>query len=160
MLLMKHQLLYSGTLTSMREETERGACRAITHVFALLGKRWSGLIIVSLLNGPVRFSELVRLIPGLSERMLAERLSELTAAGLVERYVEGGPPVSVRYGLTERGEALRQALAELERWGQEQLVPTPLPVPEPSLPADLVRNGRPGQNRTSPGRHRKNGGGR
>lgn len=140
-----HQLLYQGTLTSVQEETERGACEAITRVFALLGKRWIGLIIVSLLGGPVRFSELVRLVPGLSERMLAERLSELTAAGLVERDVGSGPPVSVRYGLTERGEALRPALAELERWGQEQLVPARLPAPGPSLPADLVRDGRPGR---------------
>jgi DNA-binding HxlR family transcriptional regulator len=157
MLLTKHKLLYQSTLTSVKEETERGACEAITRVFALLGKRWSGLIIVSLLDGPVRFSELVRLVPGLSERMLAARLGELTAAGLVERDVEGGPPVSVRYGLTERGEALRPALAELERWGQEQLVPARLPAPGPSLPVDLVRHGRPSQHIA---KHIQNGGGR
>lgn len=127
--------------------------QAITRVFALLGKRWSGLIIVSLLAGPARFSELVRLVPGLSEPMLAERISELTAAGLVERDVEGGPPVSVRYGLTERGRALRPALAELERWGQEQLVPIRVSEPGPSLPADLALHRRPRQ-------HAQNGGGR
>lgn len=115
-------------LEAVQGGTERGACEAITRVFTLLGKRWSGLIIVSLLAGPVRFSELVRLVPGLSERMLAERLGELTAAGLVERDVERGPPVSVRYGLTDRGEALRPALAELERWGQEQLIHSRMPA--------------------------------
>lgn len=104
------------------EEHPPGACDAITRVFAILGKRWSGLIIVTLLDGPARFSELVRGVPGLSERMLAERLGELTDAGLVAREIIHGPPVTVRYGLTRRGEALRPALDELERWGREQLV--------------------------------------
>jgi DNA-binding HxlR family transcriptional regulator len=101
---------------------EEGACSAITPVFALLGKRWSGLIIATLLDGPARFSRLVQLVPGVSERMLSERLSELTTAGLVDREVDEGPPVNVRYRLTARGEALRPALAELERWGKEQLI--------------------------------------
>jgi DNA-binding HxlR family transcriptional regulator len=99
-----------------------GACRAITQVFALLGKRWTGLIIVTLLDGPARFSRIVQLVPGMSERMLSERLTELVTAGLITREVEEGPPVNVRYRLTRRGEALRPAVAELERWGNEQLV--------------------------------------
>lgn len=106
------------------DHAEGGACQAITQVFALLGKRWTGLIIVSLLDGPARFSRIVQLVPGMSERMLSERLTELQVAGLVTREVEDGPPVNVRYGLTKRGEALRPALGELERWGQEQLLET------------------------------------
>jgi DNA-binding HxlR family transcriptional regulator len=98
-----------------------GACGAITHVFTLLGKRWNGVIIATLLDGPARFSHLVRLVPGVSERVLSERLSELAAAGLVTRLVTDGPPVNVTYQLTRRGEALRPALAELERWGREHL---------------------------------------
>jgi DNA-binding HxlR family transcriptional regulator len=103
-------------------EQPGGACRAITQVFALLGKRWTGLIIVTLLDGPARFSRIVQLVPGMSERMLSERLTELVTAGLITREVEEGPPVNVRYRLTRRGEALRPAVAELERWGNEQLV--------------------------------------
>lgn len=94
----------------------------MTQVFTLLGKRWSGLIIATLLDGPARFSQLVVMIAGVSERMLSERLSELGSAGLIEREVDSGPPVNVRYRLTQRGEALRPALAELERWGSEQLL--------------------------------------
>jgi DNA-binding HxlR family transcriptional regulator len=101
---------------------EDGTCEAMTQVFSLLGKRWSGLIIVTLLDGPARFSQIARLVPGVSERMLSERLSELATADLVRREVEEGPPVNVRYRLTTRGEALRPALAELERWGREQLL--------------------------------------
>jgi DNA-binding HxlR family transcriptional regulator len=111
-----------------------GACEAINQVFSLLGKRWSGLIIVTLLDGPVRCSELVRLIPGVSERMLSERLTELGAAGLVQRQVSEGPPVNVRYLLTEPGEALRPALAELERWGKERLLASAGEVPGSSRP--------------------------
>lgn len=105
----------------MSVDHPEGACRAITQVFTLLGKRWTGLIIVTLLDGPARFSRLVQLVPGVSERMLSERLSELVASGLVVREVEDGPPVNVSYRLTRRGEALRPALDELERWGHEQL---------------------------------------
>ncbi len=115
-------MLVQEAADAMEENAERGVCEAITRVFGLLGKRWNGLIIVTLLDGPARFSELVRLVPGLSERMLAERLGELAAAGLVARDVDGGPPVSVRYALTAQGEALRPALEALERWGQEHLV--------------------------------------
>jgi DNA-binding HxlR family transcriptional regulator len=104
------------------EMEEEGPCDAITEVFALLGKRWSGLIIVALLDGPLRFSRIVKLVPGMSERMLSERLCELAEAGLLTREVEEGPPINVSYRLTLRGEALRPALGELERWGNEQLL--------------------------------------
>ena len=114
------------------DHAEVGACQAITHVFALLGKRWTGLIIVTLLDGPARFSRIVQLVPGMSERMLSERLTELSALGLITREVEDGPPVNVRYRLTTRGEALRPALAELERWGHEQLLETGTGAPAES----------------------------
>lgn len=98
------------------------SCHSLTPVFALLGKRWSGLIIGTLLAGPARFSEISKLVPGVTERMLSGRLNELVQAGLVAREVIEGPPVGVRYRLTPRGEALRPALAELERWATEHLV--------------------------------------
>jgi len=116
------------------EERPSGACDAITRVFALLGKRWSGLIIVTLLSGPARFSQLARGVPGLSERMLAERLAELTDAGLVEREIVDGPPVSVRYRLTTRGASLRPALDELEQWGREQLLDGSVPDGQGPVP--------------------------
>ncbi|OHV52878.1 transcriptional regulator [Frankia sp. CcI156] len=98
------------------------SCQALTPVFALLGKRWSGLIISTLMAGPARFSEIAKLVPGVSERMLSGRLTELVQAGLVEREVLEGPPVATRYRLTRRGEGLRTALHELEVWAQEHLV--------------------------------------
>lgn len=102
---------------------ENGTCQALVPVFALLGKRWTGLVLGTLMDGPARFSELARAIDGVSERMLGERLNELGDAGLVERIVDDGPPVTVTYQLTERGAALRPALDELERWAAEHLQP-------------------------------------
>lgn len=92
----------------------------LTRVFALLGKRWNGMLIWALLQGgPARFGELRRRVPGISERVLSDRLAELTGAGLVSREVHEGPPVAVGYRLTECGEGLRPALMELCRWSEE-----------------------------------------
>jgi DNA-binding HxlR family transcriptional regulator len=82
-------------------------------VLSLVGKRWTLPILVALLDGPARFSELARTVPGLSERVMSERLQELGEAGLVERRVEPGPPLGTRYRLTPDGERLRPALQHL-----------------------------------------------
>jgi DNA-binding HxlR family transcriptional regulator len=84
----------------------------------LIGKRWSGAILSSLLAGPHRFGELAKAIPGVSDRLLSERLRELEVEGVVERTVEPDPPVRVRYGLTEKGVALKPAIEELGEWGR------------------------------------------
>ncbi|AXK37311.1 transcriptional regulator [Streptomyces armeniacus] len=94
---------------------------AITRVFQMLGKRWTGLIIAALMNGPGHFAELRRAVPGISERMLSDRLSELAALDLVTREVDAGPPLRVSYRLTDAGAALRPAMAELTRWAVEHL---------------------------------------
>ncbi|MFE5325965.1 winged helix-turn-helix transcriptional regulator [Embleya sp. NPDC056575] len=94
---------------------------AVEGVFALLGKRWNGVILASLMNGPGRFAELGRAVSGISERMLSDRLAELGDAGLVSREVDSGPPLRVTYRLTPAGEALRPALEELGSWAEQFL---------------------------------------
>ncbi|MFJ3306383.1 winged helix-turn-helix transcriptional regulator [Streptomyces sp. NPDC086549] len=94
---------------------------AITRVFGLLGKRWTGPILAVLMEHPVHFADLRRAIPGISERMLSDRLTELGAAGLVVREVDEGPPLRVSYRLTESGGALEPALKELRVWAEEHL---------------------------------------
>lgn len=94
---------------------------AITRVFALLGKRWTGPIVAVLMEHPVHFADLHRAIPGISERMLSDRLTELGAAGLVVREVYEGPPLRVSYRLTEAGGALEPALKELAAWAEKHL---------------------------------------
>ncbi|MCF3961247.1 winged helix-turn-helix transcriptional regulator [Streptomyces fuscigenes] len=93
----------------------------ITRVFELLGKRWSGPIISVLMARPVHFAELRRAIPGISERMLSDRLTELGAAGLVVREVDEGPPLRVAYRLTEAGAAMEPALKELRWWAESHM---------------------------------------
>lgn len=91
----------------------------LTKVFALLGKRWSGLILAVLMPGPAHFAELRRAVPGISERMLSSRLAELCTAGLVTREVVDGPPLGVRYRVTASGAALRPAMEELANWAHQ-----------------------------------------
>ncbi|MEE4597180.1 helix-turn-helix domain-containing protein [Streptomyces sp. DSM 41524] len=101
---------------------DAGPCQkvadAMACVFLLLGKRWTGLVVAVLLQRPVRFAELRRAIPGISERMLSERLTELGARGLVVREVDAGPPLRVSYRLTEPGAALESAFKELGAWAE------------------------------------------
>lgn len=85
-------------------------------VFKLLGKRWNGIIIVALLQRPARFNELAKVIPGITDGILTDRLRELMAARLVERQVADGPTTAVLYRLTPIGEDLRGAFAELHDW--------------------------------------------
>jgi DNA-binding HxlR family transcriptional regulator len=101
---------------------ERGD-EALARAFTLLGKRWTGVVLGSLRAGPAGFRELARAIGGVSDSVLSDRLVELTQSGLVSRTVEPGPPVSVSYALTERGEALIPALHHLAQWAEEHLPP-------------------------------------
>ncbi|MHA6764371.1 winged helix-turn-helix transcriptional regulator [Streptacidiphilus sp. PAMC 29251] len=98
-----------------------GAGEALTRVFALLGKRWTGLVLAVLLQGEARFAELRRSIPGISERMLSDRLTELSMAGLLVREVVPGPPLGVNYRLTAAGQALEPALEALGSWAEAHL---------------------------------------
>jgi DNA-binding HxlR family transcriptional regulator len=89
--------------------------------FDLLGKRWTGVLLGTLSDGPSGFRALARAVEGIGDSMLAERLSELTNAGLVRRTVTEGPPLSVAYELTDAGRALLPALAQISRWAEEHL---------------------------------------
>ncbi len=96
----------------------------LSQVMTLLGKRWTGVVWSTLLQGPVYFSDLKRGIPGINDRILNERLVELADLDLVTRTVIDGRPIRVRYELTEHGAAIRPALGELTRWAEEHLRPS------------------------------------
>lgn len=95
----------------------------LARAFAFLGKRWNGVILGSLLQGPAGFAQLRRSIGAISDSMLSDRLAELVAAGLVERRVEAGPPTSVSYQMTDSGLALQTAFAALSEWASTSLTP-------------------------------------
>jgi DNA-binding HxlR family transcriptional regulator len=88
------------------------------------GDRWALLVVRELMFGPQRFSQLRAGLPGVSPNVLAQRLRELAAAGIVRPGMLG-PPASVAvYELTERGLALEPVLLELARWGSQEPVTT------------------------------------
>ncbi|MFN2527273.1 MAG: winged helix-turn-helix transcriptional regulator [Candidatus Baltobacteraceae bacterium] len=93
-------------------------CGRFQAAIELVGGRWTGAIVRSLFNGPQRFNALLCGIPGLSDRLLAQRLKQLETKGLVRRDVAPGPPVCVSYELTEAGRELQQALAVLGSWAE------------------------------------------
>jgi DNA-binding HxlR family transcriptional regulator len=83
----------------------------------LIDRRWAPQVLIRLLDGPQRFAQLANDIPGVSRRMLTERLRELTAAGIVDRHHHDGPPSTVTYTLNEDRQ-LRSALRSLRTWAK------------------------------------------
>ncbi len=100
-------------------EIEHELCPRFHRAVELIGKRWTGAIISVLLNGPRRFSELLSAIPGISDRLLTERLRELENEKLIARHVESGSPVRVAYELTCAGAELKQPMDSLGRWAEK-----------------------------------------
>ena len=108
-------------VTPAQEQTTangNGVCPHFHAAIELIGKRWTGAIVCALTDGPLRFGELVRAVPGLSDRLLSRRLRELEDEGLVEREVEASSPVRVTYSLTEAGAELDPAISELKLWAK------------------------------------------
>ena len=94
---------------------------ALERAFSFLGKRWNGVLLGTLIQGPASFGDLKRGL-GISDSMLSDRLAELGRAGLVDRNVEPGPPVAVSYTLTDSGRAILPALQALTSWASENLI--------------------------------------
>jgi DNA-binding HxlR family transcriptional regulator len=98
-----------------------GCCPYYHEAIELVGRRWSGAIVRVLMEGPMRFSQIVQAVPELSDRLLSARMKELEARGIVEREVHAGPPLRVEYSLSEMGRELEPALTELEQWARRWL---------------------------------------
>jgi DNA-binding HxlR family transcriptional regulator len=114
---MEYMVAGSATKTRPRKASDdhREPCCSLYHrAVELVGKRWSGAILIVLMDGPLRFSEIRQLVPDLSDRLLSERLKELEAEGIVQRTVIDEIPVRVEYALTDKGEALEPAVRALK----------------------------------------------
>ncbi|GFZ33534.1 transcriptional regulator [Clostridium zeae] len=94
-------------------------CPKFEAAFSLLGKRWSGLIIRTLLSGPKRFSDISETIPNMSARMLTERFKELEKEGIINRSVYPEIPVRIEYELTDKGRDLEKAMDEIQKWAEK-----------------------------------------
>jgi len=97
--------------------TPASAAADVETVFKRLGGRWKLLILFHLFGGQVqRYSDLERLMPGISQKMLAQQLRQLERDGLVQRQVYAEVPPKVEYRLTDWGQALCPALDALLGW--------------------------------------------
>jgi DNA-binding HxlR family transcriptional regulator len=99
----------------------RPAAEHLARAFAFLGKRWTAMILGHLSRGPAGFRDLSHGIAGISDSVLSQRLTDLTAGGLVVRMVSEGPPITVSYALTPRGQALMPALELIALWARDNL---------------------------------------
>ncbi|MBX9867633.1 MAG: helix-turn-helix transcriptional regulator [Burkholderiales bacterium] len=93
-------------------------------VLRILGGKWKLSILCALLDGTKRFSELRRLNPGITQRMLTNQLRELEADLVVTRKIYAEVPPKVEYSLTEVGKKLQPILQQLEEWGRIYLLDT------------------------------------
>ncbi|UCZ87588.1 helix-turn-helix transcriptional regulator [Pseudomonas sp. L5B5] len=88
----------------------------------LIDGRWKGVVLHQLLNNDyLRFNELQRRLPGISQRLLTKQLRDLEAAGLVLRTVYAEVPPRVEYRLSEEGRSLQPVVEALSNWGQGRI---------------------------------------
>lgn len=97
-------------------------CPLYHHAVELVGRRWTGAILMVLLQGSSRFTDIIHAVPGLSDRLLSERLKELEAEGIVTRTVHPEMPVRIEYRLTDKGHDLSGVAEAVTEWATRWLV--------------------------------------
>lgn len=95
----------------------------VCHALELVGERWALVIVRELLKGPKRYTDLIEGMPGVGTNVLASRLRELEAGGIVQKRKLPPPAASTVYELTEYGRELEEPLYALARWGARSLPP-------------------------------------
>lgn len=114
----------SKSRVSQQDYTPMTAAQGVEQALALISGRWKLVILFHLFGGQVqRFSDLERLIPDVSQKMLAQQLRKLEADGLVERLVYPTVPPKVEYRLSEWGQSLCPALDSLLGWTERRPIP-------------------------------------
>jgi DNA-binding HxlR family transcriptional regulator len=120
-------------------------CARFHRAVELIGGRWTGAIIHTLLQGRTRYALIKAAIPDLTDRMLSERLRSLEMEGLVKRTVVPESPVRVEYELTLKGRSLETALAEISSWADRWI-----PLAENRAEKDSAKAARKRPRRTKP----------
>ncbi len=114
---MKAQVIEDGQGRRIAKDVCTSPC-AIERGMRIIGGKWTGSILWHLKDEPVRFNDLARMIGGASKKMIAERLRQLEANGLIEREVLQTSPVSVHYSMTPLGATALGFLDELRKWSE------------------------------------------
>ena len=104
----------------MNDEDDTPYC-PVEKTLSLIGGKYKALILWRLMEGPMRFSQLARIVTGATPRTLTRQLRELEEDHLVHRHVYAEVPVRVEYSLTPQGESIYPILASMYRWGSGYL---------------------------------------
>jgi len=118
-------------------------CTRFHRAVELIGGRWTGAIIRTLLQGSTRYAHLKAAVPDITDRMLSERLRFLETEGVVTRRVLPASPVRVEYELTEKGLSLERALNEIGTWAERWIPGDSEPAERASVHPEPVRSGIP-----------------
>ena len=113
-----------------------GLCPAFHQTIEFIGRRWMGAIVLILMHGPHRYNELLGEIPGLSDRLLTERLRDLEERELVVRRVLTLSPIRVEYELTDAGRDLHEMFVAIQRWGHKWFDNESTALDPPAINAD------------------------
>jgi DNA-binding HxlR family transcriptional regulator len=95
----------------------------VAHALGLVGERWALLVVLELMRGPKRYTDLADHLPGIGTNILASRLRDLEACGIVTKRKLPPPAASRVYELTDYGRELRTVIRELALWGARSLGP-------------------------------------
>jgi DNA-binding HxlR family transcriptional regulator len=102
------------------ERTHEGCTKALIPVrdaLDILSGKWKLPILIALMFGNKRFSQMAKQIPGITDKMLSKELRELEMNELVKRTVYDSVPVVVEYSMTPYGKTLEKVIEELQSWG-------------------------------------------
>jgi DNA-binding HxlR family transcriptional regulator len=110
----------------MPRSSRKDFCPEFHHAVELIGRRWTGVILRAMLNGATHFGEIALAVPKLSDRMLAARLKELEAHGVISRTVVPDTPVRVEYALTDKGRGLEGVVKALGDWADRWVPACPV----------------------------------
>ncbi|MBD9733902.1 helix-turn-helix transcriptional regulator [Streptomyces sp. H28] len=108
-----------------RGSIDDDSCPRLQDTLEVVGRRWTGSILVAAVQGARRFGEYRALIDGISDRLLSQRLKELESQGLMERTVVPTTPVQITYSLSPAGKDLIDALQPLAAWSARRSLATP-----------------------------------
>jgi DNA-binding HxlR family transcriptional regulator len=101
------------------EESPEYIC-GVAVTLELIGGKWKGVILWHLSHKTLRFSQLKRRLPGVTQKMLTQQLRGLEGNGLINRKVFAEVPPRVEYSMTEKGRTLQPMLQQMCDWGQKE----------------------------------------
>jgi len=118
-------------------------CSRFHQAIELIGSRWTGAILQTLLQGRTRYAAIKGAIPDITDRMLSERLRSLEGEDLVVRVVIPESPVHVEYELTPKGRELQNALREIGNWAERWIPLEGDEIHEPVTESKAGKHRRP-----------------